>query len=739
MSNFILLAIIVILVFLFVATSKAKHKLSAAKFFKLTILSTIAWVLTILLTETDQNPSDVIFWSRMSFVFPILIILSLYPFIYHFLDSSLQKKIYLPRTRIAIKILNVLGVVMIGVSLSDLIVKDVVNLKTTFGIMQLPYLGYLLSCFAILIIIQHRSRVSSKSALKQGLEYISAGITLSIFLGILSNLIFPIILGLEYRFLGPFSVIFFIGFTYYAIIAKQLFDIRVIISKTIIYSIIIVAIFSIYAVLIIVMAWITQGTLSFSLDPKMIVSSMLGTIIVGLSYQPIALFLAEKTDIYLFKKRYDPDEEVKDLTHKLSTLINLDEAIKIISGHLKNTLKVNHVISYVLHNSDKPEAAVSAIHTFGNVRSTATLGLSNPLVVIKHFNKCRDIISVKDLEDQLEEEHQEFERNNPKSAKPLPDPAAHTNLSITHSTLARLKAEVVVPIYIHGVLIAIINLGQKLSGDSFNKDDFDFLQDVRTASVSSIDLAKLYESDQMKSEFISIASHELITPISAMQGYLAMILDEKIGKADKQATGYLVKSRESAQRLAQLVKDILTVSRLENGKISFDASSVNLLSAVKEAIQIQQAVADENEVKIIDETPSTPEEIEKFPTAWANYDRIKDIASNLLGNAVRYTKNGSATIKFEYDKKNKQITTSIIDTGVGIKTEDKIHIFQKFFRANDINSARVVGTGLGLFITKNMIEKMGGTVGFHSKEGEGSTFYFTIPTNAPKSVKEDLD
>ena len=629
-------------------------------------------------------------------------------------------------------------VVAVLASTTNFLVKNIAlenNYSTiTFGPLAFLYLFLLIfNLIAGLYLLIKKYFTTTNKLEKNQLGYIFFSyflFTVSVFF---TNIILPMIFNnFAYTTIGSFSsVLFSVPFAY-AIITKQLFDIRVIISKTLVYSIIITTIFLIYATLIILMAWITQGRLSFSLDPKLIISSITGTIIVGMSYQPITRFLEEKTDFYLFKKRYDPYTSIKDLAQKLSKLINLDEAIKIISQHLNSTLKTNHTISYVVHTGKDDNVSIDAIHTFGNIRNSSALNPPNLPAFIKYFEENKNITLVSTLFEQLQKERALLEKKNPNQQ---PDVINHTNLSIVHNTLSHLKAEVAIPIYIHGTLISIITLGEKLSGDSFNKDDLEFLEDVRTASVSNIDLAKLYESDQMKSEFISIASHELITPISAMQGYLAMILDEKIGKADKQATNYLIKARASSQRLAQLVKDILTVSRLENGKITFEASPVNPILAVRDSIEAARAMATEKNIELIDEMPAK-DLTETFTKTWANYDRIKDIATYLLSNAIHYTKVGSVTVKIEHDKKNKIVVVDIIDTGVGIKANEKIHIFQKFYRAVNSNTTGVVGTGLGLFITKNMVEKMNGNISFHSKEGEGSTFSFSLPVNPPKKIKD---
>lgn len=234
----------------------------------------------------------------------------------------------------------------------------------------------------------------------------------------------------------------------------------------------------------------------------------------------------------------------------------------------------------------------------------------------------------------------------------------------------------------------------------------------------------LEELDEAKDNFLSMAAHELNTPIAAIEGYLSMIIDEKMGGAiPEKAMGYLKNIFFSAQRLAGLVKNLLNVSRIESNRIHLLYAEAQLEDVIDQAITEIKIKADEIGHKLTFEKPA-----KKLPKTWIDIERIVEVIINIVGNAIKYTDPpGKITVTTHTD--GDKIVIAIEDNGRGISKERDGHIFEKFAQG-DILKDQVKGTGLGMFITKNLIELHSGKIWFKSSTDEkdhGTTFYVSLP------------
>jgi signal transduction histidine kinase len=251
----------------------------------------------------------------------------------------------------------------------------------------------------------------------------------------------------------------------------------------------------------------------------------------------------------------------------------------------------------------------------------------------------------------------------------------------------------------------------------------------------------LKELDQMKTEFISIASHELLTPISAILGYLSMILDEKLVPVDNPKTKkFLDNVYSSAKRLSKLVEDLLNVSRIEQGRIVVDRQAIDVAKAAKEVIAETMPKAKERKLTLEFEEPR-----ETIPKVYADFDKVKEILVNIVGNAIKFTQKGGVTISLstsrDPDVQGKRgpgnyVIISVKDTGVGIPKEEQENIFKKFSRAGRWATRDVQGTGLGLYVSKSLIEMLGGKIWVESAAGKGSTFSISLSEVHPDDKRE---
>jgi PAS domain S-box-containing protein len=233
------------------------------------------------------------------------------------------------------------------------------------------------------------------------------------------------------------------------------------------------------------------------------------------------------------------------------------------------------------------------------------------------------------------------------------------------------------------------------------------------------------ELDKQKDEFISIASHELKTPISIVSNNLWMFKHVSKKKFSKREDRFLGEMEEGLGRLQKIVNNLLDISRIEHGTLTLNLETINIYEEfLKTADNFKESAESKNLDLII---PTNKKKIEAI--AQVDKERYIESLENFIGNAIKYTAQGKITLKFEDQSDSYKI--SIIDTGPGIPSKDYPKIFTKFGRASEglklDGATSGNSTGLGLYITKNYINSMNGEAGFDSKIGEGTTFWFTIP------------
>ncbi len=226
--------------------------------------------------------------------------------------------------------------------------------------------------------------------------------------------------------------------------------------------------------------------------------------------------------------------------------------------------------------------------------------------------------------------------------------------------------------------------------------------------------------DKMKSEFISIAAHQLRTPLSAIKWVIKMIMDGDAGKLSIEQQELLNKGYLSNERVIRLVNDLLNVSRIEEGKFGFNFESADFKEVLDIAISNVESLASKNSQELILNIPA------KLPKIYLDKERMVMVLQNLLDNAIKYTPNyGKIEITINNDKQFLHV--KIKDQGVGISKIDQIKLFSKFFRATNALKLETEGSGLGLFIVKNIIEKHKGSIKLESEEGRGTEVMFDLP------------
>ena len=238
------------------------------------------------------------------------------------------------------------------------------------------------------------------------------------------------------------------------------------------------------------------------------------------------------------------------------------------------------------------------------------------------------------------------------------------------------------------------------------------------------DVSARKRMDKLKREFISTVSHELRTPLTSIRGALSLARSGKLGEVPAQMAQLLQIAQNNAERLGRLVNDILDIDKLEFGQLELQLQQLPIYRLLEQALEHNQGYASRYGInlRLVSAVPQ-PEQY------WVEVDsdRLLQVMSNLLSNAIKFSHGRGEEVRVELSIEGDSARVAVHDQGMGIPEEFRARIFQKFAQADGSNTRHHEGTGLGLSICKIIIERLGGTIGFHSHEGQGSCFYFTLP------------
>jgi signal transduction histidine kinase len=517
-------------------------------------------------------------------------------------------------------------------------------------------------------------------------------------------------------FLAPISPVILAGFMAYAIIRHGFLDIQPIIARAVSFLFILFILAASYTALILfVVRRFFLGDIEVGLLVLFFVMLFVGMLV----FQSIERITRRVTNRLFFKEMYDPDKLFSSLTRIMAETIDLAELSKQVLDVLRDQMKVSKGAFLIIS-----EHRISDVYEVGF-----------------HDHQLR----VPALENLFHE--------NSRAAKEflfeeLPEGPAK-------DLFRRLDILVAIPIRVEDREVAILVLGPKSSGERYHPRDIAFLNTFAAEAGIAIqnaeayieikrfseelekrviertkaleesqkkELAKAQEVSRLKDEFVFIATHELRTPITAIRGFLELISEGE--KSFPKDIRKLLKNMSSASNnLNQLVNDLLEIARSEGGTLKIISELTNVVPIVESVIKEVKPIAIEKGVTIHLDIRGM------IPSVMADSARVKEVITNFISNAIKYNREkGKVFIQiFKASDGPGELIVEFRDTGYGIPKDQQDKIFQKFFRVQSLETQRVLGTGLGLFITRMMVEKMGGKVVFSSVEGEGSTFAFSLP------------
>ncbi len=248
----------------------------------------------------------------------------------------------------------------------------------------------------------------------------------------------------------------------------------------------------------------------------------------------------------------------------------------------------------------------------------------------------------------------------------------------------------------------------------------------RVALIVHQDVTALKETETLKDTFISIVTHELRTPVTVLAGYTDMLLRRaargKGPELDEWQRAKLGEMKQAAHQLAKLTEDLQHVTRVQAGQFQLQQSPTDLVALTRQVVDRLQATTDRHPLSVHTSLAQLQATVDAF--------RIEQVLTNLLTNAIKYSpQGGPIEVTIEENAEAHEARFSVRDRGMGIPREQQAHIFERFVRADNVRATRISGTGLGLYLSRELVERHGGRIYFASEEGVGSTFYFTLPAN----------
>jgi signal transduction histidine kinase len=547
----------------------------------------------------------------------------------------------------------------------------------------------------------------AQGLLKKQLLFFLTGTVLTLTLITLTNFVAVVFFqAMQYTFIGPTFTLFQVGFITYAVVKHRLFDIRLVVARTVAYSLLLLFLAGItFSSIIFTAQFFTEGS-----SPITIYTIL--TLLIAFTFNPLKQTFESITNNFFYKQSYSSEKLLEKIGEILRSTIALDSLTKKTLTLFTDTMHITYG-AYYLTQKDKDKYR---IYTSGNDRRELTTGEIETLTRAAN-NK---LLIFEDLEE-------------------TPIKMLLRDAQISVCLPLKVKQE------LHGLLI----LSDKSSGEIYNQQDIDVLEifmpqiSVAIHNAKSVDEIRrfnvtlkeevqaattdlksanrnLKHLDKLKDEFVFIATHELKNPVTAMRGYLSMLQEGMFGHIPEKMKGPIDQLQASNQQLVDLVNDLLQIARSEAKTLNITTEDVNLCPVIDTVIENVKPLADQKNITVKHLQPASKEIMVK-----TDPNRLKEIMNNLIGNAIKYSDSGTITINHAIDKEF--VTTSVKDQGVGISQEDQKKLFTRFYRVEEEAAKGIPGTGLGLFIVKQLIEKMHGKIWLESTKGQGTTFSFTLP------------
>jgi signal transduction histidine kinase len=505
---------------------------------------------------------------------------------------------------------------------------------------------------------------------------------------------------------APLYTLAFSSIIAYAIVAKKLFDIKAAVARSVGYVLVLGAVAVTYSIIFFGVINVLYAGAEHQMARQILAIVLVASL--SLAFQPLRQYFDRWTNRLFYRESYDPQDVLDRLGNIVVAEFELYKILNHTRAVLSEALK-SSFIEFIVLKDGRPHF---------EARTSRTVATNIMALGAEVSKQQMDILEAESggLQTNLQRHLDE----------------AGVALSL------RLRT--------HEQVVGYVLFGDKRSGDLYTPQDrklllilaselaiavqnalrFEEIQNFNLTLQARVEEAtrklrraneKLREMDETKDDFISMASHQLRTPLTSVKGYTSMVLEGDAGKLTATQRKLLNQSFFSAQRMVYLIADLLNVSRLKTGKFVVERTPVNLADVVEEEVAQLQESAAARSLKLTYAKPK------KFPEVMLDETKTRQVIMNFIDNAIYYTPT-KGHIDVSLTETPTTLEFRVKDNGIGVPKSEQPHLFTKFYRAGNARHARPDGTGLGLFMAKKVVLVQGGAVIFESKEGKGSTFGF---------------
>jgi signal transduction histidine kinase len=716
-----------------------RHKANLS-FFGL-VISIVSWVLTLFLFYNITDPGVVLILGRLNFTSAIFIAYSLCLFSYHF------PEVYFRTSKLTQYLLAVSTALIVFITqFTDLVdaneIIDGPQRVTVFGKLYIFYISYVIILIASSLFILIYKSFKLKGIQTNQLRFIFLGIALTTAFALFTNIISPYYFKNYYlQNLGPFATLIFVLVSAYAIVRHRLFNIRIAI-----YALALKLLQTIFlSILLYITYWLYISSNIEDTHGNILIFILIASTVFVYTERNINEKLKNIIEKIFFRDIGKKLKIVHDFSKKLNNTIEIEQIAYAITETIKSIVQVKNVriVLKQISRNDKSEYV-----WLGGSKKSKKIPDEDIAKLFDYYSSHSYSIINEEIDYLLA--HNGIDRYK------------HTQLIELKKICKNGQIDAIIPLKYQDNTLGFVSISGKKTGEAFSYDDVKTLEDIAQKSIYAIQKALIYEStkefnkklevkvdsatnalksaydkleksyedlkalDRLKDEFVSITSHDLRTPLTIMRTHLWRVIYQLSDSVKDQKTLDLIKiSYESTERMIKLVNNTLTISQIDAGKFALHKEKgriESLLTAINEEFQ---DFASTRRIRLSLTLPN-----ESLPEFSFDRDRVREVITNLISNALNYTQNdkGEVTISLTEDKGFAKI--SIIDNGKGISKEDIDRLFKKFGRLEhelSVYSSSATGIGLGLYISKQLVELHGGQITVESEKDKGSTFSFTLP------------
>lgn len=534
--------------------------------------------------------------------------------------------------------------------------------------------------------------------------------------------------------IAPYPNIFVTFYTIilaYAALRFRLMDIRVVVREGAIFTVTLALTLAIFLVGALLSGYFFDYNFDASYVPLISLS-----LIIGISIFSLLRNIFEKIiNKYFFTALYKEERIIRSLIIDVPKILDVDQLKDLIVDTLHGVL---HIEAIVFWSINLKKGTFTTLKKVGCKNECDVDFLAKNRLFLKHALDYDGAIILDELDTYIETL---IDENTKKAFLRIKDEMNKNGIKI------------ILPLVVKFDMVGLLFLGKKMDSSGYSKQDINILNIIRNQLAVALENAELYEKtqkfneqmkaaveratrrlrkineqlkrfDKAKSEFISIASHQLRTPLAAIKGYTSMVLEGDYGKISKKVEEPINNTFISAERMSSLVENLLNISRIESGRLIFNFQKINFEELMINLAKEFQSIVRGRGVQLICECNRN------IPQVIADEVKIKEVISNLIDNAIKYTEKGSikVSVKALKERNKKFVLLTVADTGMGIDKEDLPTIFKKFTRGRRTFLVHTEGVGLGLYFSQKVVEAHKGKIWVESEgEGKGSTFYVKLP------------